>query len=278
MNTDDSNVEDIPHITECFSPSSVTIIEDRFCLFRTWSFTLSKNDLDPNDKSNSVSVRIYLIVFSNELVRSLWANNGSPVLLCCTVCGLRGNWLSCLGFLRAFWCSSSNIRSPIIGFDFAVILSSPDSFCVLFDITSEQSAELKWLMLRKHKRWFHSSRVKFPLVSMSASWFHGVNVFDLDFGVQIDSIEQPIKSNSVGSGKMSHCRTSSLYNHLDHCFIVFKHIQLSFLMRRLYVGGHKINIIQTIDHSSRLLTPVIRVRANNGSPRSIMVLSCVSKD
>ena len=27
----------------------------------------------------------------------------------------------------------------------------------------------------------------------------GVNVFDLDFWVQIDSIEQPIKSNSVGS-------------------------------------------------------------------------------
>ena len=27
----------------------------------------------------------------------------------------------------------------------------------------------------------------------------GVNVFDLDLGVQIDSIKQPIKSNSVGS-------------------------------------------------------------------------------
>ena len=33
----------------------------------------------------------------------------------------------------------------------------------------------------------------------------GVNVFDLDLGVQIDSIKQPIKSNSVGSGNMSHC-------------------------------------------------------------------------
>ena len=40
----------------------------------------------------------------------------------------------------------------------------------------------------------------------------GVNVFDLDFWVQIDSIKQPIKSNSVGSGNMSHCRTSSLYD------------------------------------------------------------------
>ena len=42
-----------------------------------------------------------------------------------------------------------------------------------------------------------------------------VNVYDLDFGVPIDSIEQPIKSNSVGSGYMSHCRVSSLYSHLE---------------------------------------------------------------
>ena len=40
----------------------------------------------------------------------------------------------------------------IIGLDFAVTLSSPHSSCVLFDITSEQSVELKWLMLNKHKR------------------------------------------------------------------------------------------------------------------------------
>ena len=40
----------------------------------------------------------------------------------------------------------------IIGFDFAVTLSSLDSSCFLFDITSEQSVELKWLMLNKHKR------------------------------------------------------------------------------------------------------------------------------
>ena len=65
----------------------------------------------------------------------------------------------------------------------------------------------------------------------------GVNVFDLDLGVQIDSIEQPIKRISVGPGNMSHCGTSSLYDHLDHCCVVFKHIQQSFLMRRLDVWG-----------------------------------------
>ena len=40
----------------------------------------------------------------------------------------------------------------IIGFDFAVTLSSPASSCVLFDIASKQLMEVKWLMLNKHKR------------------------------------------------------------------------------------------------------------------------------
>ena len=37
----------------------------------------------------------------------------------------------------------------------------------------------------------------------------GVNVFDLDFWVKINPIKQPIKSNSMSSGNMSHCRTSA---------------------------------------------------------------------
>ena len=53
----------------------------------------------------------------------------------------------------------------------------------------------------------------------------GIDVFDLDFGIQINSIKQPIKSNSVGSGDVSHCRTSSFNDHLDHSFIVLKHVQ-----------------------------------------------------
>ena len=40
----------------------------------------------------------------------------------------------------------------IIGLAFAVTLSSSDSVCVLFEITSEQLVELKWLMLNKHPR------------------------------------------------------------------------------------------------------------------------------
>ena len=52
-----------------------------------------------------------------------------------------------------------------------------------------------------------------------------VNIFDLNLGVQIDSIKQPIKSNSVGPGNMPHCWTSAFHYHLDNGFIVFKHIQ-----------------------------------------------------
>ena len=48
--------------------------------------------------------------------------------------------------------------------------------------------------------------------------------------VQNDSIEQPIKSNLVVSGNMSHYRASSLENHLDHCFVVLIHVQQTKLL------------------------------------------------
>ena len=48
-----------------------------------------------------------------------------------------------------------------------------------------------------------------PLIACDISLGQRVDVFDLDFGVQINSIEQPIKSNSVGSGNVSHRRTSA---------------------------------------------------------------------
>ena len=38
----------------------------------------------------------------------------------------------------------------------------------------------------------------------------GVNIFDLNFGVQIDSIKQPVSRNFVGSGHVSHRGTSAL--------------------------------------------------------------------
>ena len=71
---------------------------------------------------------------------------------------------------------------------------------------------------------------------MSASWFLvSMNVFNLNVGIQIDSIEQRIKRNSVGPGHVSHCGTPSFNDHVDHFFVVVKHIQQSLVMRRLDV-------------------------------------------
>ena len=54
---------------------------------------------------------------------------------------------------------------------------------------------------------------------------------------------------------MSHCGTPSFNDHLDHCFVVLKHIQQSFLVQNLDVKGN-----------------------TNGSPRSLSSLSRVSKN
>ena len=128
----------------------------------------------------------------------------------------------------------------VIGFDFAVTLSAPEFFCVLFDIASRQVVELKWLMLNRHRRWCHSSRVKFPLVSMSASWFL-VSVYLIwILGSKL------IRSNNQSRATLWVLETCLIVglllpfcDHLDHCFVVFKHIQQSFLTRRLDVWGNK---------------------------------------
>ena len=109
------------------------------------------------------------------------SSTGLPVPVCCTFNELRGTFgLSDLVFtglsdaVEASTFGSLTLYRDtkfIIGFDFAVTLSSPASSGVLFDIASRLLMELKWLMVNKHKRWFHSSRVKFPFVNMSASWF-----------------------------------------------------------------------------------------------------------
>ena len=90
----------------------------------------------------------------------------------------------------------------------------------------------------------------------------GVDVLHLDFWVQVDSIEQPIKSNSVGSGNMSHCETPSFGDHFDRCFVVFEDIQQSLVSETLDVRGNTIHVIQHVGHSLRSLIFVI----DNGSP------------
>ena len=88
-------------------------------------------------------------------------------------------------------------------------------------------------MLNKHTRWFHSSRVKLPLVKISASWFLVSMYLIWILGTKL------ILSNNQSRATlwfletyMSHYRASSLYNHIDHFFVVLKHThtQQSFLM------------------------------------------------
>ena len=68
--------------------------------------------------------------------------------------------------------------------------------------------------------------------------------------------------------------TPSLHDHLDHCFVVLKHIQQSFLMRKLNVWVNTVNVIQHVGFPLRSLTLV----NDNGSPRSLSSLSHVSQN
>ena len=49
-----------------------------------------------------------------------------------------------------------------------------------------------------------------------------VHIFDLDLRFHVDSVEQPIKRNSVGSGHVSHCWTSAFGFLLGLRFLFFK--------------------------------------------------------
>ena len=92
----------------------------------------------------------------------------------------------------------------IVGLDYAKTLSSPVPSYVLFSIVCSSLLEQKLLILTKRRRLFHSSRVKLPFGQNNSMLVLGVNKYDLDFRVKINSVEQPIQRNSVGSGHVSH--------------------------------------------------------------------------
>ena len=72
----------------------------------------------------------------------------------------------------------------------------------------------------------------------------GVDIFDLNLQIQIDSVKQPVKSNSVGSRYVSYCWTSAFGDHFNHCFVVLKNVEHSTEKRRLRVRRHTVNIAQ----------------------------------
>ena len=73
------------------------------------------------------------------------------------------------------------------------------------------------------------------LVSIYLIWF---------LGSKLNPFKQPIQSNPVGSGNVSHCGTSTFDNHFDYSLIVLQDTQHSTKSRWSYVWRNVINIIR----------------------------------
>ena len=76
------------------------------------------------------------------------------------------------------------------------------------------------------------------------SFGFGVNILDLNLGIRIDSVEQPIQRYSVCPRHMSHTWTSPLNNYFDHCFVVLKNVSTRCTMGRVCVHKNLIHIGQ----------------------------------
>ena len=72
----------------------------------------------------------------------------------------------------------------------------------------------------------------------------GINVLNLIFRTKINSVKPSIHNNSVGSCHMFHCWTSTFDNHLNHGFIVLKHIQQNIGTRMCPIWWNVINVDQ----------------------------------
>ena len=187
MNADASNVEDV-NITQIIERLSMSCIEssgERFSIFRNRSSTLFKNYRDLREKFDSVavpeSISSSMTNLSTHSISSISALEKTTVRqrsILSSLMSWRPTQVSL--FLVAAHSTSSEVFDFqiwfshrlsdavegsadgalsllraikfVIGFDFAMTLSSPALSCVLFDITSRQLVELKWLMLNKHKR------------------------------------------------------------------------------------------------------------------------------
>ena len=99
----------------------------------------------------------------------------------------------------------------VIGFDLAVTRSSPAPSCLCSSRHRLQAVGgIEKANVEQTQKMIPFITCEISLCQYVCELVLGVNVFDLDLGIQIDSVKQPIKSNSVGSGNMSHCGTSPL--------------------------------------------------------------------
>ena len=114
--------------------------------------------------------------------------------------------------------------------------------CPRFDRAPDTMHSLARICRKAHD--IEQTQKVIPLIARETSFgqnvselVFGVNIFDLDLGFQVDPVKQPIKSNSVGSGHVSHRWTSSFGYHFDHSFIVFNNVKLRLVVRRICVCG-----------------------------------------
>ena len=149
------------------------------------------------------------------------------------------------------------IRFIAVGLDFATILFSSVCSCTIFAIFSVQpnQAEILGTAERTEMADVEQTKKIVPLVTCEVSLCQyvcdlvfGVNVSDLNLGVQVDSVKQPIKRNSVGSWHMSHSWTPAFDDHPDHCLDFFKHVQLR----------HGFIVLKHVQHSNGLRKSDIR--------------------
>ena len=121
----------------------------------------------------------------------------------------------------------------IIGFDFVVTLSAPASSCVLFQDRFALVDGAEMADVEQTQKMIPFTTCEISLCQYVCELVLGVNVFDLG--------SKLIQSNNQSRATLwvletcPPCRVSSLYDHLDHRFVVFKDVQQSFHTRRIHV-------------------------------------------
>ena len=64
----------------------------------------------------------------------------------------------------------------------------------------------------------------------------GVNMFDLEFGMsKLTLSNNQSKATLVGSGHVSHRKTSLLYDHFNHSFIIFKNVKTELRIEKVFL-------------------------------------------
>ena len=186
----------------------------------------------------------------------IWVSTGFPVLSW----SIKPYWLGALsipGRLDAFGLSTVEELASVfetrfnVRFDFATILYSPCPCRILVAIVigqlaelkfSEQQTELKWLMLQKWRRLFHSSREKLSFVNMSASWCVVSTFLIWIFGSNL------ILSNNQSSATLWVRDTCLIFGLLPLMIILItaslssKMSSIAPILRRLHVWGNIIDI------------------------------------